>query len=174
MARRMLRSAVLGTDYLFSERLEGCADGVHSGPLAGIRQQPPCLLNGFDLRGDSRSLPQPFPGRWGGIGIAVVNDVGNGREGTFQWSLLLVTRQDPGLQARSREPGALCSIQAVRPQAHVFPRGLRMMRREEPRRERRFPHVKDPVAAAQPAFYGIRGPCRCRRPTSRARLVFRP
>ncbi len=43
--------------YLFSQRLEGCADGVHARPLARVREQSARLLDG------SRRLPGAFTRR---------------------------------------------------------------------------------------------------------------
>lgn len=45
--------------YLLPQRLEGGADGVDAGPLPGVGQQPPRLLQGFDLRRDAGSLARP-------------------------------------------------------------------------------------------------------------------
>lgn len=46
--------------HLLPERLEGCADGVHPRPLPGVGQEPPGLLQGFDLRGGGGRFAWPF------------------------------------------------------------------------------------------------------------------
>lgn len=61
--------------HLLPERLEGCADGVHPRPLPGVSQEPPGLLQGFDLGGGGSRFSRSFPRRRGGIRVVIVNYV---------------------------------------------------------------------------------------------------